>query len=265
MSDSPRKKGITIAVSGKGGTGKTVLSTLMIKCLAEKSNVSVLAVDADSAKSLPYTLGVAVAKTVSDYRQEIIDDPEEKRRINDLSMGSVIKELVVSTPGFDLLVMGRPEVPGCFCTVNSLLRYGIETLSLDYDVTIIDGEAGPEQINRRVVENLDSLVVMADTSARSLRTATEIMEIAQERGVVNVGRTGLVINKRKAAGELVHEIKNQAGLSVWGYLPEDELVRNYDSLNKPLLDLPADAPILDTVREILETILDPDIWKDDQR
>jgi CO dehydrogenase maturation factor len=174
-------------------------------------------------------------------------------------MGSVIREFVVSKPGFDLLVMGRPETPGCFCALNDLLRYGIETLSLDYDVTIIDGEAGPEQINRRVMQNLDTLIVMADTSLRSLRTATEIMAIAQEQDIVDVGRTGLVINKCMGADERMDEIRKKMDLNVWGVLPDDENVRSYDSLNKPLLDVPADAPILVPVRSILQNILDPAI------
>mgnify|MGYP001829026246 CR=1 FL=1 len=259
MRGYPRKRGKTIAVTGKGGTGKTVLSTLMIKCLADKENISILAVDADSAKSLPYTLGVPVEKTVSDYRQEIIHNPGEKRRIADLDMGSVIREIVVSKRGFDLLVMGRPEAPGCFCGVNDLLRYGIETLSLDYDVTIIDGEAGPEQINRRVIQNLDSLIVMADTSLRSLRTATEIMGVAQKQDIVDVGRTGLVINKCMGADERMDEIRKEMDLNVWGVLPDDENVSRYDSLNKPLLDIPADAPIVAPVRSILQNILGPAI------
>ena len=256
MNGKPQKTGKTIAVSGKGGTGKTVLATLMIRCLAERKNISVLAVDADSAKSLPSTLGVPVDKTVSDYRQKIIDNPDEKRRIADSSMGSVIRELVVSKPGFDLLVMGRPEAPGCFCAVNDLLRYGIETLSSDYEVTIIDGEAGPEQINRRVIRNLDSLVVMADTSLRSIRTAAEIMEVAKIQDIVDVGRIGLVINKRSGADELVDELRKKMDLTIWGYLPNDDNVSSFDSLDKPLLDIPADAPILAPVRKILETIMD---------
>ena len=259
MRGYPRKRGKTIAVTGKGGTGKTVLSTLMIRCLAHKEDVSILAVDADSARSLPYTLGVSVEKTVSDYRQEIINNPGEKRRIADLHMGSVIREIVVSKPGFDLLVMGRPETPGCFCAVNDLLRYGIETLSLDYDVTIIDGEAGPEQINRRVIQHVDALVVMADRSFRSLRTASEIMAVVQKQDTIDVGRTGLVINKCMGADERMDEIRKKMDLNVWGVLPDDEIVRSYDSLNKPLLDVPADAPILVPVRSILQNILDPAI------
>ena len=256
MNGKPQKTGKTIAVSGKGGTGKTVLATLMIRCLADRKNISVLAVDADSAKSLPSTLGVPVDKTVSDYRQEIINNPDEKRRIADLHMGSVIRELVVSKPGFDLLVMGRPESPGCYCAVNDLLRYGIETLSSNYDITIIDGEAGPEQINRRVIRNLDSLVVMADTSLRSIRTAAEIMEVAKIRDIVDVGRIGLVINKRSGADELADELRKKMDLNIWGYLPNDDNVSSFDLLDKPLLDIPADAPILAPVRKILETIMD---------
>jgi CO dehydrogenase maturation factor len=259
MKGYPGKRGKIIAVTGKGGTGKTVFSTLMIKCLAHKEDISILAVDADSARSLPYTLGVPVEKTVSDYRQEIINNPGEKRRISDLNMGSVIREMVVSKPGFDLLVMGRPEAPGCFCAVNDLLRYGIETLSLDYDVTIIDGEAGPEQINRRVIQHLDALVVMADTSFRSLRTASEIMAVVQEQDIIDVGRTGLVINKCMGADERMDEITKRMDLNVWGVLPDDENVSSYDSLNKPLLDIPADARILNPVRSIMQNILGPAI------
>jgi CO dehydrogenase maturation factor len=259
MKGYPGKRGKIIAVTGKGGTGKTVLSTLMIKCLAHKEDINILAVDADSARSLPYTLGVPVEKTVSDYRQEIINNPGEKRRIADLHMGSVIREIVVSKPGFDLLVMGRPETPGCFCGVNDLLRYGIETLSQDYDVTIIDGEAGTEQINRRVIQHLDALVVMADTSFRSLRTASEIMAVVQEQDTIDVGRRGLVINKCMGADERMDEIRKDMDLNVWGVLPDDENVSSYDSLNKPLLDIPADAAILAPVRSILQKILGPAI------
>jgi CO dehydrogenase nickel-insertion accessory protein CooC1 len=100
---------------------------------------------------------------------------------------------------------------------------------------------------------------MADTSFRSIKTATEIMEVAQKQGVVDVGRTGLVINKRMGADERVDEIRKKMDLNVWGYLPDDENVSSYDSLNKPLLDIPADSPILVPVRKILDTILDPAI------
>jgi len=247
---SPRD-GRTIAVTGKGGTGKTMLATLMIKILAESGDLKVLAVDADSATSLPFTLGMKIGKTVSEIRQEIIEYPEVKRRLTDDHIGNVMANILEPGKGFDLLIMGRPEAPGCFCTVNDLLRYGIETLARDYDITIIDGEAGPEQVNRRVLKSIGTLLVVADTSARSLETASVIIKVAQSQGNEKVGRAGLILNrfqgKRSAAKKM--------GLEILGYIPEDKNVNHYDAIGRPLLELPAESPGLKAVRQILEQII----------
>lgn len=251
MSTDAEKIQKTIAVTGKGGAGKTVLSTLMIKILVERKNMRILAVDADSAKGLTYTLGMTVGKTVSDFRRELIDNPQEKRRISDLHMGKVIGEIVAPGPGFDLLVMGRPEAPGCFCAVNDLLRYGIESLSRNYDITIIDGEAGPEQINRRVMQHLNALLVVSETSARSLEIALEIMKVAQNQGIIRKERMGLVINKFKEKSERTEEFSQKALFDVWGHIPYDENISRYDSLNRPLLELPDGSPGLAGMSSIL--------------
>jgi CO dehydrogenase maturation factor len=245
----------TIAITGKGGTGKTMLATLMIKILAEGGNLKILAIDADSATSLPYTLGMKVGKTVSEIRQEIIEYPEVKRRIADEHIRTVMANILEPGKGFDLLVMGRPEASGCFCTVNDLLRYGIDTLAQDYDITIIDGEAGPEQINRRVLKSIDTLIVVADTSARSLQTASAIIKVARSYGNVNVGRAGLIINRFKGKRNSVKKITQQMVLEILGYIPEDENINRYDAIGRPLLKLPADSPSLMAVRQILKQMI----------
>jgi CO dehydrogenase maturation factor len=255
MSTGPEKVRKTIAVTGKGGTGKTVLSTLLIRDLILRKNLSVLAVDADSAKSLPYTLGMSVPKTVGDLRQEMITNPAEQRRISDLHMGTVIGELIVRGPGFDLLVMGRPEAPGCFCSVNDLLKYGIETLSRNYDFTIIDGEAGPEQINRRVMQHLDTLLVVAESSFRSLEIAKDIIKVARGQNIVPDDRIGLVINRFNKSSEGLKDIIKHQDINIWGYIPVDENIRHYDSLNRTLLGLPKEAPSLSAVSQIIKHIL----------
>jgi len=257
MNQGPEKKRKTIAVTGKGGTGKTALATLLIKSLIEAKVPGILAVDADSAKSLPYTLGMAVDKTVGDFREELISNPAEKQRISQLHMGTVIGEMLMHGRGFDLLVMGRPEAPGCFCTVNELLRYGIEALSRNYDVTIIDGEAGPEQINRRVMQHLDALLVVADTSIRSLETARDIMKLARGQGIVRDDCIGLVVNRCKGGSEKLRESMKRLDVDVWGYIPDDEYISRYDSLNRPLLDLPGAAPSLPAISEIMKHIWQP--------
>lgn len=248
------KNGRTIAVTGKGGTGKTMLVTLMIKILTERGDIKILAVDADSAMSLPYTLGMKIGKTLGQLRREIIEDPEVKRRIADEHIREVMAGIVEPGKGFDLLVMGRPEAPGCFCAINDLLRYGIETLSQNYDITIIDGEAGPEQVNRRVIKSIDTLLVVADTSNRSLRTAKDIIMIARTHGNTGVGKTGLIINRFKGKMDAFKDVAQQMDLEVLGYIPEDENVNHYDSIGRPLPEIPDDSPGLTAIREIMRII-----------
>ena len=247
--------GRSVAITGKGGTGKTMLATLMIKILSENGNRKILAIDADSAVSLPYTLGITAGKTVSDIRREIIEVPEVKRRIADQHIRTVMTSILETGKGFDLLIMGRPEEPGCFCAVNDLLRYGIDTLVQDYNITIIDGEAGPEQVNRRVLKSIDTLLVVADMSARSLQTASTIIKVAQGHGNVKVVRTGLILNRFRGKRSPVKKITQQMGLEILGYIPEDENVNYYDGVGRPLLELPADSSSLMAVRQILKQIM----------
>jgi len=169
-----------------------------------------------------------------------------------------MREIISRGNGFDLLAMGRPEEPGCFCAVNDLLRYGIDTLIEDYDITIIDGEAGPEQLNRRVLKNIDVLLVVSDMSVRSLETAGGIMKVAQdgENGVL-VRRAGLILNRARN-DKPDEEILGKIGLDVWGRIPDDDTINSYDRSGKPLLELPDDSPCLEAVRQILKRIV-PDM------
>jgi CO dehydrogenase maturation factor len=247
--------GRSIAVTGKGGTGKTMLATLMIKILSENGNYKILAIDADSAVSLPYTLGKTAGKTVSDIRREIIEVPESRRSIADQHIRTVMKSILATGKGFDLLVMGRPEEPGCFCAVNDLLRYGIDTLAQDYDFTIIDGEAGPEQLNRRVLKTIDTLLIVADMSTRSLQTASTIVKVVRGHGSVQVARVGLILNRFRSQKSPTEEITQQMGLEILGCIPEDKNVNDYDGIGRPLLELPEESPSLMAVRLILKQIM----------
>ncbi|GAA0182973.1 AAA family ATPase [Clostridium sediminicola] len=245
----------SIAITGKGGTGKTVVATLLIRILAERYKNKVLAIDADSAMSLPYTLGTKVNKTVSELRKGLIGKDQLRNNLNNAPTKEMMREILSHGDGFDLLTMGRPEEPGCFCAVNELLRYGIDTLLGDYEVSIIDGEAGPEQLNRRVLKSIDVLLVVADMSARSLETAAGIIKVAQggEDGI-QVKQAGLVLN-RVRNDEPEEEIIKKIGLDVFGCLPEDELVNSFDRDGKSLLELPMDSACPMAVREILKKII----------
>ena len=170
-------------------------------------------------------------------------------------MRNVMRSILEKGNGFDLLTMGRPEEPGCFCAVNDLLKYGIDTLTRDYDITIIDGEAGPEQLNRRVLNNIDILLVVADMSARSLETAQSIMKVALSNDNLHVKKAGLVLNRFKDDGRAETEISGRIGMKVLGSIPEDNNLNEYDRAGKPLLQLPADSPSLAAVRKILQQIV----------
>jgi CO dehydrogenase maturation factor len=244
----------SIAVTGKGGTGKTMVATLIIRLLAERFPGKVLAIDADSAISLPYTLNTVVTQTVSQMRAGIMSPGHARKKMQSQSLGSWMKESLSGGDGFDLLVMGRPEEPGCFCAVNELLREGIDSLVDDYRITIVDGEAGPEQINRRVMKSIDVLLVISDMSARSIETAGSIIKVAKaQEGEINVKRAGLILNRVRGdtpEGALIEK----TGLDVLGSIPEDKELNEYDRSGRSLLLLPDDSPCVAAVNQILQQL-----------
>lgn len=227
-----------IAVTGKGGTGKTMIASLLIRQLVKKGGMKILAIDADSAMSLPYTLGIDITGSVSKLRHDLVGPEQGRQMKRDGSLKDWIGSIVTHADGFDLLVMGRPEEPGCFCAVNELLKYSISTLTDDYDIVIIDGEAGPEQLNRRVLPKIDALLVVADMSARSLATAGGILDVARagENGI-RVGMAGLVLN-RVRGDEPNAEMLGKVKTDVIGWFPEDPELNSFDRSGRPLLGLP---------------------------
>ena len=245
-----------IAVTGKGGTGKTMLAALMVRILSREAGAKVLAIDADSAISLPYALGMKVRKTLSEVRVEIIEDPAVRKGVMNRHVQTVIADIVEHGDGLDLLVMGRSEGPGCYCGINDLLRYGIESLSDEFDVTIVDGEAGPEQINRRVLQSIDTLIIITDTSVRGFQTAGVIQRIAGAGAATRLGQKGLVVNRVKTieSYESVIEAVPKLRLKVFGHIPEDENITEYDLGGKPIIDLPGTSPSVEAVRDILKEI-----------
>ncbi len=245
----------SIAVTGKGGTGKTVVSTLLIRLLSKRFPGRVLAIDADSAQSLCYTTGLKVDKTVSQLREDLLGMRQAREQLSKGPTKELMRSILAHGDGFDLLTMGRPEEPGCFCAANELLRFGIDTLIGDYDICVVDGEAGPEQLNRRVMKSVDVLLVMADMSARSLQTAAGIIEVANKgANSIDVKQAGLVLNRVRDDAP-TEELLKKVGLEVYGQLPEDKLVNEYDREGTSLFDLPLDSPVPVAVAEIIKKFI----------
>lgn len=243
--------GRKVAVTGKGGSGKTMLTALMTMLLARAGQKRVLAIDADSAVNLPLALGLDVLKTVSAIRRSVIEEPAARAGIENKHIRDVIAEAVQSGPGFDLLVMGRPEGPGCYCSVNDLLRYGIECLSKEYDVTLIDCEAGPEQVNRRVVQSVDALLILTDGSPRSMQSAGAIWEVVRTDPAMRSTKTGLVINRCRGERTAVLRKIREWDIEILGDIPEDQDLSKYDAAGKPLIYLPDSSLSVTATQEIL--------------
>ena len=253
------RKGKVIAVAGKGGTGKTAIAALLIRELLnaqENEDVCILAVDADADSNLPDALGMSHDKTVGDIREGLL---EEKQRDVTLDIRSQfegkIAEIIAEEEHYDLLVMGRPEGPGCYCPVNHLIRMIIDTLTKNYDYTIIDCEAGLEHLSRRTTRDVDVMLVVLDTTLKSMKTALRLKEIAEEIDV-DVKKLITIANKIPAgADKMIVEAAKKHNLEIERIIPFDPLIPEYDANGIPIMDLPGSAPSVIAVRRIVEKIL----------
>ncbi|MGQ9720742.1 MAG: ATP-binding protein [Candidatus Jordarchaeum sp.] len=248
-----------IAVSGKGGAGKTVITALMAIVLREVPRLRLLLIDGDPSMShLARILGLRVERTLEDLRGDVIKvasegDEEEKGEMVK-SLDYYLFEALVEDKGFNLLAMGTPDSPGCFCPANTLLRDAIETLSKNFDMTVVDCEAGLEQINRKVVRSVNRLLIVTDPTLRGLQTADAIRKTADR--YTHYQEMGLIINRIRSPAEASKIIKEAATLQlkVLGTVPEDENISKLDTLGKPITEITSDAPSLKAVRKICESL-----------
>jgi len=241
----------TIAVTGKGGTGKTTFTAIAAKLLISRG-CRPLIIDADPPTSLALALGIGSVPTVGDYRRRLIEDPGEKRKIGDRHMRDVlIEQALCEQPDYSFLAIGRAEGPGCYCGINELLKYGIESLAERYELTLVDCEAGIEQINRRVLGSVDTLLIISDPTIKGLQTAAHLRRIATDYGVEGAFRIRLILNRvEDGASELLEKV-GELGLEPAGTIPLDRNVSDFDRAGRPILELPEDAPSLRAVSEIL--------------
>jgi CO dehydrogenase maturation factor len=244
----------TIALCGKGGVGKTSICALMIKILSGRHDLKILAIDADPAVGLASALGVSVRKTVDDIRKMLIKDIKQgvqKDKGESLNMLDYeIFDALAQENGFSLLSIGRPEDEGCFCKVNSLLKDIIGSLSEKFDLVLIDGEAGVEQINRRVMKTVDHLILVSDTSAKGLNVANTIAHVARDSKAVEYHDMGLILNRVRDVHE-VCDMRSRTDLEIFGYIGEEDLIRDFDFKGKPLMEFPKTSETLNVIPGIL--------------
>jgi CO dehydrogenase maturation factor len=241
----------TIAVSGKGGTGKTTLAGMIIRFLLDKRKGPILAVDADSNSNLNEVLGVKVRSSIGDAR-EMMKKDVPVGMTKDIWFELKVQESLTEAKGFDLIAMGRPEGPGCYCAANTLARKCLDLLTGNYQYIVIDNEAGMEHFSRLTTRDVDLLFIVSDSSQRGILTASRIRDLIHELDL-RIVREVLVINRVQGNPDpqIYEEVKKQ-NLELGGILPVDEEVYRYDSEGKPTIQLPLESKAVQAARKIFE-------------
>jgi CO dehydrogenase maturation factor len=246
-------KGI-ISICGKGGVGKTTLAALLSRLVLEEKNSRGLAIDADPAGGLSLALSLPIKKTVNDLRKSVIASIKT-HSTDSLNLAASIDyqllEALSEYRNLAFLAVGRPEEEGCYCQVNTFLREAIEIMAGHFDLVLIDAEAGVEQVNRRVMGQIDLLLLVSDLSAKGLRVAETIKQVADE--AMQYRSAGLLINRVRSKKELA-EVRQYTHLPLIGWLPEDQRVRQFDMAGRSFLELP-DCPSLQAVRKLSRSLI----------
>jgi len=245
----------SIALAGKGGTGKTTMAGMLIKYLLKKNKTPILAVDADCNTNLNEVLGVEITGTLGNAREEMKKGDVPSGMTKDVFMEMKLEEAVVEAEGFDLIVMGQPEGAGCYCAANTLLTNYLERLSGNYPYIVMDNEAGMEHISRLTTNNVNILLIVSDSSRRGLQAAVRIDELARCLKIV-VDKSYVVINQaREAPSQQAREMIKKANLELIGTVPEDDLIYDYDFTGRPTIEMPEDSKSVKAAFEIFDKII----------
>jgi CO dehydrogenase maturation factor len=257
----------TIALAGKGGVGKTTIAALMIKYLLKRRPGAVLAIDADPSTNLNIALGMDVEYTVGDIREGLLTQVKESLIAGGAAMGALpggatkreyldyqIRVSLSEGDCCDLIAMGRPEGPGCYCAVNHNLREVIDAISKNYGYVVIDNEAGMEHLSRRTTRDVDHLVIVSDPSYRGLVAAERIASFCNELDI-QIKNTFLVLNR--LTGESPAPIQKQVqalGIPLLGIVPADTELAALESNGSPVIALGDESNVYQAVAAFMDKI-----------
>ncbi len=244
----------SIALAGKGGTGKTTTAGMLVKYLVEKGKTPVLAVDADANANLNEVLGVEAGETLGDAREDM-KKGVATGMTKDVYMEMKLQEAVVESSGFDLIIMGRPEGAGCYCAANTLLTQYLEKLIDNYRYMVVDNEAGMEHISRLTTNNIDVLLVVSDATRRGLQAAHRIVELADALKL-NISRKAVMVNRAPPGqSDALKSALAQYDLEYIGTVPEDAQLQKFDLEGRPTVDLPGENEALKAVYAVFDKIV----------
>ncbi|MFX1443573.1 MAG: AAA family ATPase [Promethearchaeota archaeon] len=252
-----RENPLTIAVTGKGGVGKTVITTLMAKIITQSYKKKMLLIDADPTHPhLCSMVKLTPDKSLEEIRINAVKKAHTKSEDAQQLAERIdfdVYEGMAESKNFCLFSIGQPEGPGCFCPSNTLLRKVIESISKDFELILIDCEAGLEQINRMVLKSVDYIIIISDISLRSIETANSIRKSAKK--FTNYKKIGVIINKVKGNIEIILEKLDELNLPIIGQIPDDQNITNYDLEGKAIIDLSDDSPSMVEMKKIVKKIL----------
>jgi CO dehydrogenase maturation factor len=251
----------TLAITGKGGVGKTTLAALAVRWLVDNRRSPVLAVDADPNSCLDALLGVQISSAVGTVREEAREIVQAQATSTG-GMGKQqllemkINQSLAEADDFDLIAMGRPEGPGCYCYANNVLGVAIRRLAGSYSTVVIDNEAGLENLSRRIVQRVDYLLFVTDPSARGLTTARRLYDLAREMGI-DASAQGVVVNRARDEKCLAQarQIFDNTSARVMGSVPEDAELGKRDADAEPIWTLPSDSAVHKAAADIFGSMI----------
>ncbi len=246
---------VSIAMAGKGGTGKTTVSGMLIKYLVSRGKAPVLAVDADANANLNEVLGLEVTETLGNAREEMKKGIVPSGMTKDVFISMKLEQAIMEHSKFDLVVMGQPEGSGCYCAANTLLTGFLERLSGNYPYLVMDNEAGMEHLSRLTTKNMDLLLIVTDTSRRGLQAGLRINKLAKDLNL-GINKSYIIINQAKSEPAAdVLDILGEENLELAGVIPEDEQVYEFDLNGHPTIDIDEDNPALKAAYSIFDRII----------
>ena len=247
----------TIAVAGKGGTGKTTVAALVTRELKKRGKVPILAVDADPVANLGPALGIIPEKTVGQIGHEFLGSklsiPEGMSKTGYLELR--LNETIAESKDIDLVTMGQAEGPGCYCSVHNILGGFIEKLAPNYQYVVVDNEAGMEHLSRRTIPRIDSLLLVSDPTRRGLKTIHQLLDLIRHLDL-ELKQSFLVIDRGQPdLPDELEEVLAPLGLELLGVIPEDEEIARLDLEDKPLTDLSEDSSASREVARMCDRIV----------
>jgi len=248
---------ISIAVAGKGGTGKTTLSALMVRTLRQNGTKPILAVDADPNSTLAEALGTELGKPLAEIREEKSSaegsSPSGSGRVRDVE--DEIQRAIAEEEGFDLIGMGHPEGPRCYCYVNTLLRKSLDDLVKNYKAVVLDNEAGMEHLSRRTTNDVDFLIAVMNPTLPSLRAVQRIIKLTDGLPI-NIGQRAVLVNRVGPEGippEILPELEALDAVRLID-VPQDDAVERAGASGHDVFTLAEDCPAVAAVGEVIKTL-----------